>query len=84
MPEEARIPTTKLRAVREMLFGNRRLLGTSIARKLHANHNTFWSWLHRRGMPANKAVALAGIVEEHADKLRALAADLRQAAQDAQ
>lgn len=75
-----RIGTDKLEGVASILYGERRAIGAHIAAEIGAKPMTLWSWINRRGLPAEVALDLADALERKATAFARAAATLRRQA----
>lgn len=78
----SRIAPEELADVNDVLFGEKRWSGPVIAENLGVRHHTLWSWLNRRGLPADVALRLASEVDRRAAQLIRVSGVLRRVARD--
>lgn len=80
----SRISPEQLGPVRDVIFGDGRTGGVEVANAVGERHVTLWSWLNKRGLPADKAEALAEELQRRAARLNTAAVTLRSAARAAE
>lgn len=77
-----RIDNEAIEAAGRPVYGDLRLTGPVLAKRLGETNIQVWSWFHRRGMPVEIARKIADLFDEQAMYLIRAAQRLRRAANE--